>query len=273
MTHEAVMSNSISKAVITGGASGIGAATARRLVAAGGYVGILDLNLDAANRLADELGTRAIAVSADVQDEGSLAEAVTQIEHAIGAINGLVCCAGIPQVPTPIEDWPTREFRRIVDSHLVGTYATCRVAGSKMAAGEGGAIVNLASVVAVHPGPVLAYSAAKAGIASLTQNLAVHWATRGVRVNAVAPGWTDTPFLRPKERKGERDLTPILGATPMRRLMQPEEIAEVIAFLLSPKASGITGVVLPCDGGVLAGAGWLPFGGFGATQKRPEQAS
>jgi NAD(P)-dependent dehydrogenase (short-subunit alcohol dehydrogenase family) len=273
LTHEVGMSMATTRAVITGGASGIGAATARRIVAAGGCVGILDLNLDAANRLAGELGARAAAVSADVQDEDTLAEAAAQIERAIGAINALVCCAGIPQVPTPIEDWPAREFRRIVDSHLVGTYATCRVVGSKIAAGEGGAIVNLASVVAVHPGPVLAYSAAKAGIASLTQSLAVHWATRNVRVNAVAPGWTDTPFLRPKERKGERDLTPILAATPMRRLMQPEEIADVIAFLLSPKASGITGVVLPCDGGVLAGAGWSPFGGFGATQERAEQPS
>lgn len=83
-----------------------------------------------------------------------------------------------------------------------------------------------------------------------------------MRVNAVAPGWTDTPFLKPKERKGERDVTPILRATPLGRLMKPEEIAEVIYFLLSPRSAVITGATIPCDGGVIAGAGWGPYGGF-----------
>jgi NAD(P)-dependent dehydrogenase (short-subunit alcohol dehydrogenase family) len=257
------MTQRIVTAVVTGGASGIGAATARRIIAAGGRVGILDLNLEGARQLAHELGPMAFAAAADVLDETALAAAAAGVEQALGPVNTLVCCAGIPQVPLPIEEWPTSEFRRIVESHLMGTYASCRVIGSGIAArGGGGAIVNIASVVGVHPGPVLAYGSAKAAIASLTQSLAVHWAAKDVRVNAVAPGWTDTPFLRPKERQGERDLTPILAATPMHRLMQPQEIADVIHFLLSPAASGITGVVVACDGGVLAGAGWFPFGGF-----------
>jgi len=257
-------------AIVTGGASGIGAATARRIVAAGGRVGIVDLDLDGARQLADPFGPRACAVAADVLDESALSRALDFVEKALGEVNALVCCAGIPQVPTPIEAWPTSEFRRIVESHLIGTYASCRVIGARIATrAGGGSIVNIASVVGVHPGPVLAYGSAKAAVASLTQSLAVHWAAKNVRVNAVAPGWTDTPFLRPKERQGERDLTPILAATPMQRLMQPEEIAEVIYFLLSPSASGVTGTVVPCDGGVLAGAGWFPFGGF---PSRPTQS-
>ncbi len=250
-------------AIITGGASGIGAATARRIVAGGGRVGILDLNVQAAQGLADELGAQACCAPGNVLDEAGLARAADLVEGKIGEANALVCCAGIPQVPKPIEDWPAEEFRRIVDSHLTGTYISCRMIGRRIAArANGGAIVNISSVVGIHPGPVLAYGPAKAAVSALTQALAVHWAAQGVRVNAVAPGWTNTPFLRPKERQGERDFTPILKATPMGRLMEPGEIAEVIHFLLSPAASGVTGAIVPCDGGVLAGAGWLPYGGF-----------
>lgn len=248
--------------VVTGGASGIGAATARRIVAAGGHVGILDLNLDAADALATELGPRAVASRGDVLDEAAFEAAHQSIASQLPPINGLVNCAGIAQVPVPIEEWPVDAWSRIMDSHLKGTYIACRVVGSAMAARGHGAVVNLSSVVGVHPGPVLAYGPAKAAVINLTQILAVQWARRGVRVNAVAPGWTDTPFLRPKERQGERDLTPIINATPMGRLLKPQELAEVIYFLLSPAASGVTGATVPCDGGVLAGCGWFPFGGL-----------
>lgn len=248
--------------IVTGGASGIGAAVSRRIVCSGGHVAILDVNSDAAFSLADELGASAFAAFGDVLDEQLLIKTNDAIGARLPPINGLVNCAGIAQVPTPIEDYLVEDWARVVDSHLKGTYISCRVFGSAMAKRRHGAIVNLASVLSFRSGPVLAYGPAKAAVVNLTEALAVQWAKRGVRVNAVAPGWTDTPFLKPRERKGERDVTPILRATPLGRLMKPEEIAEVIYFLLSPRSAVITGATIPCDGGVIAGAGWGPYGGF-----------
>jgi NAD(P)-dependent dehydrogenase (short-subunit alcohol dehydrogenase family) len=250
--------------VITGGASGIGAATARRIVGAGGSVGLMDVNGEGAQALAAELGAPAVAAAADAGDEASVRAAFETFGEHRSALRGLVNCAGLAQVPTPIEAYAVDAWQRIVDSHLRTTYVACRVVGSALAEQGAGAIVNLASVLSFRPGPVLAYGPAKAGVVNLTAALAVQWAHRGVRVNAVAPGWTDTPFLRPKERRGERDLTPILAATPLGRLMKPGEIAEVIFFLLSPASSAVTGVTIPCDGGVIAGSGWAPYGGFPA---------
>lgn len=254
--------NSDQSVVITGGASGIGAATARRIVAGGGCVGIMDINLDAAQALARELGDGATAVRADMSSEAEVTAAHETLAARLPPIRGLVNCAGMAQIPKPIEAYPVEAWSRIVDSHLKTTYIACRVIGAAMAARGSGAVVNTASVLAFRPGPVLAYGPAKAGVVNLTEALAVQWARRGVRVNAVAPGWTDTPFLRPAERVGQRDLTPIIKATPLGRLMRPEEIAEVICFLLSPGASAVTGATLPCDGGVIAASGWGPYGGF-----------
>ena len=246
---------------ITGGASGIGAATARRVLAAGGSVTIVDINREAMRALSAELGDRLIWSECDALDEQGLTQALHDCEH-MAPVNGLVTCAGIPPLPKKIEETSAADFSRLVDSHLKGTFIACKIVGAVMAARGGGAIVNLASVLSFRPGPVLAYGAAKAGVVNLTEALAVQWARKNLRVNAVAPGWTDTPFLRPKERAGTRDMTPILNATPMGRLMQPAEIAEVIFFLLSSAASAITGATVPCDGGVIAGSGWNPYGGF-----------
>jgi NAD(P)-dependent dehydrogenase (short-subunit alcohol dehydrogenase family) len=248
--------------VITGGASGIGAALARKIVADGGYVGLMDINLEAAQALAADLGDRAIAVHTDAISEAAMSAGHATLSSKLPPINGLVNCAGKPQTPKHIEEYAVDDWSSNLDSHLKSTYIACRVVGAAMAHRGTGAVVNLASVLAFRPGPVLAYGPAKAGVVSLTQSLAVQWARRGVRVNAVAPGWTDTPFLRPKEREGKRDLTPIINATPLGRLMQPSEIAEVIGFLLSPAASAVTGVTIPCDGGIIAGGGWMPYGGF-----------
>lgn len=248
--------------VVTGGASGIGAAVAKKVIDAQGYVGILDLHADRLHACIAALGHRAVGVPVDVGNVDAMTQAHQTLMERLPPIDGLVNCAGAPPVPTPIETQSVAEWERILDSHVKTTYVSCKVIGSAMAQRGRGAIVNTASVLAFRPGPVLDYGPGKSAIVSLTQSLAVHWAAKGIRVNAVAPGWTDTPFLRPPERGEQRDLTPILRATPMGRVLQPSEIANVIQFLLSDAASAVTGVTLPCDGGVIAGSGWAPYGGF-----------
>lgn len=250
--------------IVTGGASGICAAVAELVLERGGCVGMLDLDVGKANALVASSQGRCVALRGSVLDQVALTDTWHKFSEQLAVpINGLVNCAGLPPVPKAIEDYEVSEWSRILESHLTGTYLPCKVIGSALAQAGGGSIVNLASVLAFRSGPVLAYAAAKSGVVSLTEALSVHWAKRNVRVNAVAPGWTDTPFLRPKDRP-DRDFGPIIRATPQARLLPPREIAEVIYFLLSPASRAVTGATVPCDGGVIAGSGWAPYGGFDA---------
>lgn len=248
--------------VITGGASGIGLATARRLRAGGSRVALLDIDFARCHRAAEELGDGTVAFECSVVDEASLSAVAGRVEDELGSIEALVCGAGAPQVPGPVDAMAIDEWQTVVDSHLKGTFLTCRIFGRHMVERGRGAIVNIASVTGYAPGPTYAYAPSKAAIITLTTILAVEWARKGVRVNAVAPGWTDTPFLTRKSTPGKtRDMTALANASPLGRLMRAEEIAEVIYFLLSPQSSAIVGCTVPCDGGFLASRGWAPYGG------------
>ena len=123
----------------------------------------------------------------------------------------------------------------------------------------GGSIVTLSSVLALRPGPVLGYGAGKAAIINLTQSLAVQWGKKNIRVNAICPGWVDTPFIRKQEEAG-RDLSPITNMTPMGRMARPGEIANVAEFLLSDASSAVTGSALVVDCGITLAGGYLPYG-------------
>ena len=240
-------------AVITGAADGIGWAVAQRLAQSFDHVALLDLDAEAARRRAQELGPAHIGVACDVADEVSVSHATSAVLGACGRIDVLVNNAGIGEQSAPTLDQDVAAFDRVLDVHLRGTFLMCRAAGAAMLEQGGGAIVNIASIAgqAGIPGRN-AYGAAKAGIAAMTRSMACEWARRGVRVNAVAPGYVRTALVERLVDQGLIDAGRIASRTPLGRMAEPREIAEVIAFLASPQASFVTGTTVNADGGWLA---------------------
>jgi NAD(P)-dependent dehydrogenase (short-subunit alcohol dehydrogenase family) len=214
-------------ALVTGAGGGIGGASADALEAAGMEVARTDLPLD-------------------VADADAVAGLVARTEQELGPIEVLVNCAG-HLTETPIADISDAEWRRMLRVHLGGTWHTCREVAPRMAARGRGAIVNTSSELALCGAELHAhYCAAKGAIVGLTKSLALELAGRGVRVNAVAPGATDTALLTDTWRTPE-----YLGSLPLRRLSTPAEIAATVAFLASDAASYVTGIVLSPNSGAV----------------------
>ncbi len=242
-------------ALITGAASGIGAATAARLIASGWKVALLDRDeqaLEAAQR--SHAGSPGVfAAPVDVVDETAVQEAVDQAVAALGGLDGVVNSAGIA-ADIPALDTPVDLFRKILDVNVVGTFIVARAAARIMKERGGGAIVNLSSVAGVRGSKGRsAYGSSKGAVIVLTQVLANDLARYGIRVNAVAPGPVDTPMVRTMHTAEDRTLW--TRHMPMRRYAEPGEIASAIEFLLDGTRSGfITGEVVAVDGG-FRGAG------------------
>lgn len=229
--------------VVTGGAKGIGLGVVRELTREGWRCSILDTD-SAGQGVADELG--GAYVQADVTRPEELRAAFADLAARFGPIHGLVNSAGINRTG-PSDRFPVADWQQVLDIDLSGTFYACQAAYPHLPPGS--AIVNLASVLATRalPGRV-AYTAAKFGVVGITRVLAVEWAGRPVRVNAVGPSWTDTPLIRDQVAAGTLDLE-VLDRVPMGRLAQVEDIVGAIVFLLSEKASFITGQTLYVDGG------------------------
>ncbi len=242
-------------AIVTGGASGIGAAFARRLHAEGGSVLIADLDAEKGEALAAELGERAAFRSVDVADADALVALADATVARFGGIDILYNNAGIGNYGlTP--DMPVEQWRRCLAVNLDAVFYGCRAVIPHMRARGGGAIVNTASAsgLAADYG-FTAYNAAKAGVINYTRCLAIDHAKDGIRANSVCPGPVDTPILTSGVDAFPGLRTEWEAIVPSGRFAQPEEIAAVALFLASADASGVTGAAIPVDGGLTAHTG------------------
>ncbi|MFN3642759.1 MAG: SDR family NAD(P)-dependent oxidoreductase [Gemmobacter sp.] len=235
--------------VITGGAAGLGAATARLATARGHAVAILDRDGAGAARLAADL-PGATAHACDVTDEASVVAAL----DALGAVpDSLVNNAGIVEF-RPLIDTTTADFARTIAINLTGAFTVARAVAARMIPRGSGAIVNVTSIGGITTSPgTNAYAPAKAGLAALSELMALEWAPLGLRVNALAPGMIDggmsTSVYADPDTRARR-----IGAIPARRLGTAEDIAHAIMFLLSPEADYVNGHHLVVDGGLTRAA-------------------
>ncbi|HEX7828248.1 MAG TPA: glucose 1-dehydrogenase [Thermoanaerobaculia bacterium] len=241
-------------AVVTGGTSGIGLALVRGLADAGADVVPMSRRreqVDAAASEVEQRGRRAVRVTADVSDRALLEAALQQTIAELGGVDILVNCAGITK-RTPTLDVTDEEWASILETNLTGTLRACQVFGRHMLERGHGRIINIASLASfIGLFEVAAYTASKAGVAGLTRALAVEWGSRGINVNAIAPGVYRTALnsalLDGTERGKE-----FLLRTPMRRFGRVEELAGACVFLASDASSFVNGEVIAVDGGVLA---------------------
>ncbi|MEU1774172.1 SDR family NAD(P)-dependent oxidoreductase [Streptomyces sp. NPDC012842] len=240
-------------ALVTGGASGIGLALSRRLAASGAAVVVADHNEESARKAAAELeatGARAAAVALDVTDPASVEAGVRFVVDRFGGLHLAVNNAGIggPSLPTGeygIEDW-----NRVVATNLSGVFYSMRYELPAILAAGGGAVVNISSILGTNGfAGSPAYAAAKHGVVGLTKSAALEYAAQNVRINAVGPGFIDTPLLRDTDGPARDHL---VSLHPAGRLGTSEEVAELTAFLLSDRASFIHGSYHLVDGGYSA---------------------
>ena len=249
-------------AIVTGGGMGIGRAIVMRLAEAGAAVMIVDIDMDAAGKVVQrvkEKGGKAEAIKADIRslaDAKKVAEATVQ---AFGSLDILVNNAGIYPISKAL-DTTEELWDRVLDINLKGTFFFCQAAAREMIkAKNGGKIINLASIDAVHPmGDVSHYNASKGGVLSLTKALALEWAPHGIIVNAIAPGSIWTPGsekIRVQQEAAGKDpmemLKKVQTRWPMGRPGEPDDIAKVVVFYASDAVTYVTGTMLPVDGGYL----------------------
>ena len=241
-------------AIVTGGASGIGLASAELLAAAGASVAIVDRDPAAAQQALEKIGGNGLAFGTDVAEEREIEATTATVLAKLGRIDILVNSAGTairrPAVEVSVADW-----EKVMAVNMTGTFLFSRaVARSMIEKQEGGAIVQIASIMGLSGGglyPNISYQTSKGAVVNMTRALAVEWAPHQIRVNAVAPTYVKTPFIA--GLMAQPDLVKRIEAmTPLARLAEPAEVASAVLFLASPAATMVTGHTLFVDGGFLA---------------------
>jgi NAD(P)-dependent dehydrogenase (short-subunit alcohol dehydrogenase family) len=243
-------------AIVTGGAKGIGWATVQSFVQAGMIPVLFDRDATALAEARERLtaqGAEHLTIAVDIAHEAAIDAAFAEVAARFGRLDILVNNAGIalrhPTVELSLADW-----QAVVDVNMTAVFLCCRAAARAMLPAGGGAIVNVASIMGLSGGglyPNVSYQSSKGAVVNMTRALAVEWAARGIRVNAVAPTWVRTELTHGLFGNPEL-MERVLAMTPMRCLAEPEDVADAIAFLASDQARMITGHTLPVDGGFLA---------------------
>ncbi|WP_406200647.1 3-oxoacyl-[acyl-carrier-protein] reductase [Kitasatospora sp. NBC_01560] len=238
-------------ALVTGGSRGIGRATVRALARDGFDVAFCYRSDDAAARTLEktgqEHGVRIVGTRVDVADGAAVRAWIEATEELLGPVSAAVTAAGITR-DNPLVLMEDEQWREVIDTNLDGVYHVCRAVVFGMMKRRGGAVVNISSVAGVYGhGTQTNYSASKAGIIGFTRALAKETGRAGIRVNAVAPGFIETDMVAAMNDKARKDA---LSSIPLRRMGTAEEVADLVAYLVSDKGAYITGAVLQIDGGI-----------------------
>jgi len=237
-------------AIVTGAGKGIGEAIAHALASAGARVAVTSRLAADAERVASTLGPAHVGLGLDVRSSASVDAAVSEASERLGTPTILVNNAGVNWLG-PSESYPDDDWERVLDVNLTGVFRCCRSAGARMLEARHGSIVNIASIIGASVGmPWRApYASSKAGVVGLTLTLAVEWADRGVRVNALLPGPVRTSMVAETIARGAIDEQLVVDHTPAGRWALPADIADAAVLLCSPEARFVTGQALVVDGG------------------------
>ena len=238
-------------AIVTGGASGFGAGIVGKFVAEGARVLIADLNAEAANALAHDLGSHAVAMGVDISRLDGIEAMAKVATDAFGHIDILMNNAGVTHLPKPMEEVSEADFDRIFAVNMKAVYLAARVFVPLMKARRKGAILNMASTAAVSPRPRLSwYNASKGWLVTATKSMAVELAPFGIRVNALNPVAGETPLLKSFMGEDTPEIrAKFLSTIPLGRFSTPEDMGNAACYLCSDEASMVTGVALEVDGG------------------------